>query len=368
LDDPKPPASAEELLRRYAAGERAFPNANLRSANLSEAVLRGANFISADLRGADFTRGDLRGANLHSADLADANLRSANLHSANLRSANLSEAILGGAYLRSANLRGANLSDANLSEAILGGADLRSANLRGANLHSADLRGADFTGAILGPTLFVGVDLSPFCETRSNLVHQAPSIIDHTSILLSLHAPALKEFLAQAGMPEVFVDYMVDCALSLKSEVFRMLRSTFISYGSPDEAFARRLYEALHRNGVTTFFFPEHAVPGKKLHRTMRDGVNAYDRVILVCSQASLTRSGVLNEIEEALTREGAESGEPILIPIALDSYVFQGWTPPDPGTAKAIRARVVADFQGADTDPAKFQNALQRLIGALKK
>jgi hypothetical protein len=162
---------------------------------------------------------------------------------------------------------------------------------------------------------------------------------------------------------------MIDCAKTLDPlGGFKMLQSTFISYGTPDEPFARKLYEALHRNGVTTFFFPEHAVPGKKLHRTMRDGVNQYDRVILVCSKASLTRSGVLNEIEEALTREAAEKGEAILIPITLDGYVFKGWKPPDPGTAKAVRARVVADFTGADTDQAKFDAALLRLIAALKK
>ena len=169
-------------------------------------------------------------------------------------------------------------------------------------------------------------------------------------------------------MPEVFVEYMVDCALSLKTEVFKMLQSTFISYGAPDEAFARKLYEALHRNGVTTFFFPEHAVPGDKLHRVMRAKVNELDRIVLVCSAASLVRSGVLNEIEETLTREARDGGAAYLIPITIDDYVFSAWKPPNPDTAQAVLARVVADFRGADTDPAKLQSALLRLISALKK
>ena len=168
-------------------------------------------------------------------------------------------------------------------------------------------------------------------------------------------------------MPEVFVEYMVDSALSLKSTVFKMLRSTFISYGSPDEAFARKLYEALHRNGVTTFFFPEHAVPGEKLHRTMRTKVNELDRIVLVCSSGSLDRKGVLNEIEEALAREARDGGAAYLIPITIDDYVFAGWKPPNPDTAQAIRDKVVADFRGADADPAKFQSALLKLIVALK-
>jgi hypothetical protein len=147
-----------------------------------------------------------------------------------------------------------------------------------------------------------------------------------------------------------------------------MMQTTFISYGGPDEAFAHQLHKALHANGVATFFFAEHAIPGKNLHRLMREGVNKHDRVILICSKASLDRPGVLNEIQETLAREARDGGAEYLIPIRLDDYVFKGWNPPDPGAAQAIRDRVVADFEGADTDPAIFDRALQRLLTALKK
>ncbi len=147
-----------------------------------------------------------------------------------------------------------------------------------------------------------------------------------------------------------------------------MLQSTFISYGGPDTAFAQQLNDALLKNGVTTFFFAKDAIPGKKLHRLMRDGVNQHDRVILVCSKASLDRPGVLNEITETLQRESRDGGKEYLIPITLDDYVFSGWKPEDPGVAHAIRDRVVADFRGADTDPTKFSDGVLRLIAALKK
>jgi hypothetical protein len=169
-------------------------------------------------------------------------------------------------------------------------------------------------------------------------------------------------------LPEVFVEYMVDCALSLQTDIFKMLQSTFISYGSPDEPFARKLYEALHRNGVTTFFFPEHAAPGEKLHRMMRKGVNDHDRVILICSKDSLDRKGVLNELEEILAREARDGGGSCVIPIRLDDYVLKEWKPPNADVAQAVRDRVVADFEGADKDDAKFQAGLLRLIAALKK
>jgi hypothetical protein len=114
---------------------------------------------------------------------------------------------------------------------------------------------------------------------------------------------------------------------------------------------------------VSTFFFPNDAPPGAKLHHVMRDGVNYYDRVVLVCSQASLNRSGVLNEIEEALQREAREGGRAILIPITIDDYVFSDWAPNYPGIAQAVRDRVIADFR---TSSNTFEQALARLISVL--
>ena len=60
----------DELLSRYADGERNFTDANL----------AGANLTGADLSGADLTR-----ANLSSADMTDANLSGAVLWLGNRR-------------------------------------------------------------------------------------------------------------------------------------------------------------------------------------------------------------------------------------------------------------------------------------------
>jgi uncharacterized protein YjbI with pentapeptide repeats len=415
---PEPPESAEELLRRYATGARDFAGADLRGADLRGADLHGADLRGADLHGADLSGADLSGADLSGADLPKANLTDANLSGArlsgaslteaHLRGANLSGARLSGAVLTEAHLRGAsligtdlsstdlrradliggNLSGANLSGAHLNGASLRGADLNGANISNANLHGADMSevdlsqanlsranfrganlgGARLAQTILLGIELSPFCDTNPPVVHHDASSVDFRSILMSVGSPNLKDFLQRTGMPEVFIEYDVSCALSLETKVFAMLQSTFISYGSPDEPFARKLYEALHRNGVTTFFFAEHAVPGDKLHRMMRKGVNEHDRVILVCSKTSLDRKGVLNEIEETLARESRDGGAAYLIPIRLDGYVFSGWAPPNADTAQSVRDRVVADFEGADTDRAKFDTGVRKLIAALKK
>ena len=147
-----------------------------------------------------------------------------------------------------------------------------------------------------------------------------------------------------------------------------MLQSTFISYGGPDTDFAKRINDVLLKNGVVTFFFVKDAIPGQKLHRLMREGVNRHDRVILICSRASLNRSGVLNEIAETLQREARDGGKEYLIPITLDDYVFEEWKPNDPGLAQSIKDRVVADFRETEDDLPKFNSGMLRLIAALKR
>jgi TIR domain len=144
--------------------------------------------------------------------------------------------------------------------------------------------------------------------------------------------------------------------------------SAFISHGSPDEPFADKISTALMQNGVPTFLFRRNAVPGEKLHRTMRKGIAEHDRVILICSRASLNREPVLFEIEEALTREAKMKGESLLIPIRLDRYVLDEWKTEREDIAEAVRSRVVADFEGADQDEDKFQAGLRRLLTALRK
>ncbi|MGB7248742.1 MAG: pentapeptide repeat-containing protein, partial [Phormidesmis sp.] len=54
---------AKEVLRRYAAGERNFCNANLRGANFSGQDLSGADLSGADIRSANFANATLRGVN-----------------------------------------------------------------------------------------------------------------------------------------------------------------------------------------------------------------------------------------------------------------------------------------------------------------
>ncbi len=374
----KPPQNAEELLERYAAGERDFRGAKLNRANLYDAVL-----AKSQLNAADLTAADLRGANLAEAGLYGADLRGARLSSANISNAGLIDANLCDARLddtrahttdfRRARLRRANLCRADLVEASFGEADLYGADFGGAylgfvNMVDTEIGDANFGGVQLAGTFLHGVDLTSLCDADPPVVHSGPSYIDHRSVVLSLRSRKLKEFLQRTGMPEVFVEYMVECAKAMDGSLIKkLLQSTFISYGGPDEPLARRLYEALHRNGVTTFFFPEHAKPGQRIGRVVRENVESYDRILLLCSRASLGRPGVLYEIEETFERERRGGAAEYLIPIELDDCLRENGAVLRKDLVRVLRDRVCADFRGAQEDEEVFQAGLRKLIAALR-
>lgn len=98
---------AEDIKRRYAAGERYFLSAQLSKVKLIDAYLPGIN-----LWGADLSQSNLAKSKLWGADLSRSNLAQANLTRANLCGANLSEANLRGAILHYTKLYGANLTGA----------------------------------------------------------------------------------------------------------------------------------------------------------------------------------------------------------------------------------------------------------------
>ena len=155
---------AEDVLKRYAAGERTFTGINLSEANLS-----GADLSQANLSGGNLSVANLSGANLGETNLSRAKLNVAKLSGAHLTKANLSEAILNVANLTLADLTGADLSQASLVRAELGRADLSSANLGRANLSGADLKDAKLRHANLANANLSRADLKWTVLTGANL-------------------------------------------------------------------------------------------------------------------------------------------------------------------------------------------------------
>jgi uncharacterized protein YjbI with pentapeptide repeats len=98
--DYKPPTSKEELLRRYASGERYFAESdlpdetdlggvNLEGANLERSWLFGVNFSRANLRGVSFRESNIKCADFRLADLEGATFEGAAVESLLLEGANL---------------------------------------------------------------------------------------------------------------------------------------------------------------------------------------------------------------------------------------------------------------------------------------
>ncbi len=166
----------EELLTKYAAGERNFSNANLRSADLTRATLNAADLSEAILSEVILTQAELGEANLSrtiltKADLTEAVLAKAKLTGAILTEAELSrvnlydlyDAFMLGVNLTEANVTQGNLGGANLSQGNLSGVNLSGANLAQANLSKADLSGATLSGVILSQTNLSGATMPDSC-------------------------------------------------------------------------------------------------------------------------------------------------------------------------------------------------------------
>jgi hypothetical protein len=160
-----------------------------------------------------------------------------------------------------------------------------------------------------------------------------------------------------------FAAYGVMVEIASEAEMYKTL---FISYGGTDEAAAAIINSYLKSKGIQTWFFPDDALPGQKLHQMMHDEVNRHDRILLICSRQSLSRPGVLNEIEKSLEREAKEGGSAILIPVTLDDFVYGDWAPSRKNLAEQVRSRVITKIDIASEKEREKQ--LDKLVKALAR
>lgn len=349
--------TAKSLLQAYKEGRRCFDYARLDDEVLGLSDLHGASFREASLKHVNLGGTLLNDTDFSGADLTGASLRDACVHGATFIHTKFDGACLYHTWFMRPCFSNTSFKDA----------DMKFASLRYAEFSHANLDGARMTGVQLDGTLFHDTDIRPLCSAR-RIAHLSPSSIDARTIMRSYSHPGLQEFLTASGTPELFATYMIDCARAIgEPTLHKMMQSTFISYGGPDERFVRRIYDCLRANGVTVFFFPESARPGARLADEIFDQIQRHDRVLLVCSRSSLSRPGVLNEIEETLEREARDGGASYLLPIMLDDYVLKDWRRVKPELAKRVGARVVADFRRTRYDAAAFNQAMNRVVDALK-
>ncbi len=134
-----------------------------------------------------------------------------------------------------------------------------------------------------------------------------------------------------------------------------------------DKAFARRLHDQLQGKGIRCWLDEHQLLPGDDIYRGIDRGIKLWDKVLLCCSEASLTSWWVDKELEKAfekerrLMKEGSE--QLALIPVRLDDYVLSDSVR---GKASILRERKISDFiEWKDHD--KFEAAFERVVKALR-
>ena len=318
---------------------------------------------------------NLFGANLSKTDLSYADLSEANLAGANLAGANLYRADLYEADLSHANLFGANLAGASLAQTRLVESHLAEAILYSALFARADLEGCDFKGANFGFTVLAGCDLSLVLGLGA-VRHTVPSTIGLNTIVRS-GGNIPEVFLRGAGVPDSIITY----TRSLVAEPIQFY-TCFISYSAADQVFADRLYADLQARGVRCWLYAKDAVMGRRVWEDIDRSIRVYDKLVVICSQSSLTSPAVLDEIERSLSKEDAiarknaermKAAEPgveprlndpdVLFPIRIDDYVFEGWKHHRRGD---VISRTIGDFIDWDKDVDKYSASLARLLHAL--
>lgn len=210
---------------------------------------------------------------------------------------------------------------------------------------------------------YINNDLAPYNASLENRIQRSIN-------KKKQEANKLSEVLSNIGVPLRKTQELnqKNLTTAITHEVSDAYYSVAISYGGLDEIVATKLNNFLESHGVKTWFYPDDGLAGEKLHRMMSKMVKQADRIILLCSQSSLQRAGVLNELERTLEKEAKEGASEILIPIALDDYVYDKWTPKNADWADQVRTRNILEFNAANWDSEKIQKQLMKLLLSLTK
>ncbi|MGH1363282.1 MAG: toll/interleukin-1 receptor domain-containing protein [Calditrichia bacterium] len=337
--------------------------------------------VKPDLRRIEFTGVNLEGANLSRADLIQADIPRAILIGADLSQAFLVDANLRIIKCINANLSGAKFSGANFESADLSQSNLTYANLESVIFSKTVLDFVDMRDANLDETVFSDIDLSK----ALNLEHckfTGPCTLDLRT--LSRSGPLPLEFLRGCGLSDWEIEatklYQKNLTRNLVTDILYKIDhilndypiqfySCFISYSHANKDFARRLHNTLQDKGIRCWLDEKQMLPGDDIFEQVDRGIRGWDKVLLCCTEQSLTSWWVDNEIETAFNKEQKlfrERKKKVLslIPLDLDGYLGDGW---QSAKKTQVRSRLAADFRGWEKDERIFEAQVERVIKALR-
>src|SRR5215510_2247108 len=267
------------------------------------------------------------------------------------------------------DLRPATLRAATPRAATLRAATLRAATLTGANLDRANLSHVTLFETVFGNTNLTTVQGLETCR------HEGPSTLDHRTLARS--GPLPLAFLRGCGLsdweieatklydPHLPSGQLVDVLYQihhLRTDPSIQFHSCFISYASKDHVFTEHLYADLQNHGVRCWFAPEDMKIGDRLRPRIDETIRAYDKLLLILSETSVTSQWVEQEVETALARERQQKTT-ILFPVRIDNTVMTretGWP------ALVRNTRNIGDFRRWKTHVV-YQKAFDRLLRDLK-
>jgi uncharacterized protein YjbI with pentapeptide repeats len=308
-----------------------------------------------DLSETNLTAMDLRNANLSNVNLSRVNLVKANLRNTNFQSAKLVDSI----FLK------ADLSRADLSYSDLNNAMLKDATLYMANLFGAKLINTDFTGARIGQIAFAANDLST-AKGLESVNPVGPCSIGIDTLYKSCgNIP--ESFLNACDVPKDFTVYIPSHFGAQQAIEFN---SSFISYSTRDEEFARRLYSRMRNENLRVWFAPEEMKGGEKLYDQIERAIHMHDKLLVVLSENSMQSEWVLTEIRNARRVELKESRRK-LFPIRLVNMDrVREWKCFDADSGKDLAVEVreyfIPDFSNWEIE-SLFESAFGRLLRDLK-
>jgi len=224
-----------EFWERYRRGERRFRYERAPERKLF-GTYEGSDFSGMDLRRSEivgrFSRCAFVSTCFQSA-LLRGSFSECDFTSCNLDRAEISNVSFGGSDFTKASFVEARITFANFRACLFHETRMTRAVFERVRFDSITPRRVSIDASI-----FVDTSVEPFC-TPGTTEGGGSSVVDWRSICRSSRTPQLESFLLKSGMAEVFVRYLCDCARALDPDMmFKLMRSTFISYGEPGIEFA----------------------------------------------------------------------------------------------------------------------------------